>query len=135
MRVVRAELLEISLVPVPASATALVSARALRTGAAAMLRSLPAISAQAIERALAHAGRASAPQAPIMSLSDSARTAAYAGAWQQRSRATWACGQARQAEARDYSREQRQAELAQLRGAGEPQAQAPARRRLRPYGG
>jgi hypothetical protein len=136
MRLVRGELLEISLVPVPASATALVTARsfAARPSATAMLRSLPALSAAAIERALAHVGRSRAQQVPIMSLSVYARTALYAAAHQQRCRATWACGQARQAEARAYSYQQRQEDLRNLsRNAPESERRVP-RRRLRPYG-
>jgi len=135
MRVVQAELLEISLVPVPASATALVTARAFaaRPSAAVMLRALPPIPDRAITRALAHVGRCRVPHAPIMALSVYERTALYAAAHQQLSRATWACGRARNAEARAYSYEQRQADLRDLsRNATECQT---PRRRLRPYGG
>jgi HK97 family phage prohead protease len=135
MRVVRAELLELSFVPIPASATALVTARsfAARPGAAVMLRSLPVLPAAAIARALSHAGAPHAP--PLMTWSVYDRTAFYAAAHQQRSRAIWACGQARQAEERSYSYEARQAELARLRSTDEPELRTPARPRLRPYGG
>jgi HK97 family phage prohead protease len=137
MRIVRAELLEVSIVPVPADVDARVTARALasRPGGAALLQSLPALSAAAVQRALRHVGRACAPQMPIMSLSVYDRTAFYAAAHQQRSRAIWACGQARQAEQRGYSYEARQAELARLRSTDEPELRTPARPRLRPYGG
>lgn len=54
------------------------------------------------------------PQTPIMSLTVCERTRLYAEAHQQRSRAVWACGQARQAEPRAYSYPQRQAHLRDL---------------------
>jgi hypothetical protein len=77
--------------------------------------------------------RSRVPQTPIMSLSVYERTALYAAAHRQRSRATWACGQAREAEAHAFSYPQRQADLRDLsRNATECQA---SRRRLRPYGG
>lgn len=137
MRIVRAELLEVSFVPIPADTDARVTARALasRPGGAALVRLLPAIATAAVERALRHVGRACAPQVPLMSLSVYDRTAFYAAAHQQRSRATWACAQARQAEERAFSYEARQAELARLRSTDEPELWTPAKRRLRPYGG
>lgn len=138
-RLVRAELLEISFVPVPASATALVTARsfAARPSAAGILRSLPRISERAIERALACVGRVLAPQSPIGLLSDRERTQFYAEAQRQRTMTVWALEQAERARERDYSYAQRQAEMRQLRNADdlERERRAFARPRLRPYGG
>jgi len=118
VRVIRAELLELSLVSVPADTEALVTARSFssRPGGALMLRLLPAVSTDAIERALARVGRTVALQVPIMSLSVYERTRLYAEAHQQRCLAAWACGEARRAEAHAYSYEQRQADLQALRG-------------------
>jgi hypothetical protein len=135
-RLVRAELLEISFVPVPASATALVTARAFRPGAAALLRSLPAVSGHAIERAFACVGRVLAPQTPIGLLSDHERTRFYAEAARQRTMTVWALEQAERARERDYSYARRQEEMRQLRNADdiERERRAFARPRLRPYG-
>jgi|GEM_PF-4858528 len=137
MRIVRAELLEVSLVPIPADVDARVTARSLasRPGGAALLRSLPAISAAAVDRALLLVGRACTPQAPIMAQSVYERTRLYAQAHQQRSRTVWAIGRARAVEQEAYSYERRQQELAALRSTDEPDLRTPAKPRLRPYGG
>lgn len=94
VRVVQAELLELSFVAIPASVEALVTARsfAARPGAAGMLRALPHLSGAAIERALAHVDRSRFPPVPIASLSVYEQTALLAAAHQQRCRATWAAG-------------------------------------------
>jgi HK97 family phage prohead protease len=136
VRLVKAELLEVSFVPIPADSDARVTARSF----AASLRSLPAISGHAIERALAHVGRTRAPQRPIGLLSDYERTRIYAEAQRQRTMAVWALGQANQAEQRErderYSFAQRQADLAHLRSGAEDSGERQfARRRLRPYAG
>jgi HK97 family phage prohead protease len=131
-RVTRAELLEISLVAVPASPTALVMARSTP---ATLLRSLPAISDGAIERALACVGRVLAPQTPIGLLPDRQRTALYAAAARQRTMTVWALQQAERVRERDYSYARRQEEARQLRRIAESEeVRAFARPRLRPYG-
>jgi hypothetical protein len=87
-----------------------------------------------VERALRLVGRAYAPQVPIMALSVYERTSVYAQAHQQRSRAIWACGEARRAEEREYTYERRQEDLRQLRTADDG-LRTPAKPRRRPYGG
>lgn len=101
-----------------------------------MLRALPALSSESIERAMADVGRDRIPRVPLMSLPDFERTQRYAGAHVQRTMTTWAIEYAREVEQRErYGYERRQADLRQLRTADGTELQAPARRRLRPYGG
>lgn len=108
IRVLAAELLEVSLVSVPADADALVTARAFRSrpGAAAMLRALPAISTTAIEHVFASVGQVREQPRPIGLMSDVERTRLYAEEARQRTMACWAVGQANDAEAREQRRQE-----------------------------
>ncbi len=138
IKVVRAELLEVSFVPIPADVVARVTARSFtsRPGGAAMLRSLPAISGRAIERTFAHVGNTYTVPFAFLSPAEQARM------WQQRCRAGWAAHVGARAEeqarAERYGLEHRQAELRAL-GVNNPPAEIEHRRfakpRLRPYGG
>ncbi len=67
LRIVRAELLEVSFTPIPADVNSRVTARsfAARPGAAAMLRTLPTVAASAIERAVSFARVAPVPLAAL----------------------------------------------------------------------
>lgn len=117
-RILTSELLEISLVAIPADTGARITARSFsaRPGAAAMLRALPAVSSTSIARAMANVGRSSTPRVPLMSLSDFERTQRYAEAHVRRTMACWAVGFAREVEQRErYGFEQRQSDLAALR--------------------
>jgi HK97 family phage prohead protease len=138
LRLLRAELLELSVVAIPADVNARVTARSLasRPGGAAMLRSLPSISAGAIEHAFSCVGRVHAPQKPIGLLSDYERARFYAEAQRQRTLAVSALQLAERARERDYSYAQRQADLASLRRLDDVTAGREfAKPRLRPYGG
>jgi hypothetical protein len=106
IRVLTSTLLEASLVAVPADADALITTRALssRPDVARMLRSLPAISNTAMERALARIGREKR-QGPPSAQQQWAEDAA-------RCIATYSIGVAkRQEQEARYSYEQRQADL------------------------
>jgi HK97 family phage prohead protease len=133
VRILKAELLEVSFVPIPADTAARVTARsfASRPGIAALLRSLPPIPGSAVERALTHVARKHT--VPFAYLPPREQFEAD----RQRTMAAWALQQAAQAQNAAYSGEQRQTHLQRLRGAfpcdPQPQPAAP-RRRLRPYG-
>jgi hypothetical protein len=120
LRIVKAELLEVSLCAIPASVDAkVIAARSLaaRPASAALLRSMPRIADSAIERAVASVGRARAPGRPLMSYSDSARTALYAAEQRQRTMAAWALAHSGEVQERErYSFEARQADLRALSG-------------------
>ena len=115
MHITASELLEVSFCAVPVDIGAVVVARsfAARPGAAAMLRSLPAVSQRAIARALGQVDRVRAQQVPVMAMSERARTRHYAEMHRQRTMLAWSSGYARDVEQRDdYA--QRQAELRAL---------------------
>jgi HK97 family phage prohead protease len=117
MRILTAELLEISLCAVPVDTGAGVVARSFsaRPGAAAIMRAVPLIGPAAVKRALAAIGVA--PRPPIASMSPREQFEAD----RQRTMVAWAHGQAVEAERRaiddEYSLEQRQADLRRLSGA------------------
>jgi hypothetical protein len=136
VKIVRAELLEVSFVPIPADVDARVTARsfASRPGGAAMLRSLPAISGPAIERTFARVGRTYTVPLAFVS------TAEKAQMWQLRCLAGWAAHAGARAEEQARtdrcSLEQRQADLRAL-GINATEGETPtfAKPRSRPYGG
>jgi HK97 family phage prohead protease len=137
VKVVRAELLEVSLVAIPADVDARVTARsfASRPGAAAMLRALPAISRAAIERTFERVGRTYTVPLAFISTAEKARM------WQMHCRAGWAAHAGARAEDQarvdTYGLEQRQADMRALSAIDPPDLEDRtfARPRLRPYGG
>ena len=96
-----------------ADVNALIVARGHRAqrGAAAVLRSLPACSDAAIERALSQVGRAIPGQRPIGLMSPYERAALYQRASAARTMSAWALQQGERERERDLSFEQRQADL------------------------
>jgi len=117
VRVLSAELLEVSLVAVPADADALVTARSYRAGPhmAAVLRALPRLSASAIRRALDQVAYAPESQTPVGLMTPYERTAHYREAQARRTLAVSAVGFARDVERRERSGyEARQEDLARL---------------------
>ena len=130
-RVLEAELLEISLVSIPADTGATITGRsfATRPGAAAMLRLLPAVPAHAIARVLGFVGQAPLTPEGLRSPREAFEID------RRRTMAGWALSRARQTETLCY--EQRQAELRELAEVGREYGceKTPSRRRLRPYGG
>ncbi len=116
LRITSSELFEISLVAINADVNALIVARGHRAqrGAAAVLRSLPACSDAAIERALSQVGRAIPGQRPIGLMSPYERAALYQRASAARTMSAWALQQGERERERDLSFEQRQADLRRL---------------------
>jgi HK97 family phage prohead protease len=101
VRVISSELLEVSLVAVPADADARITQRSFGSGpGAAMLRALPAISQHAMQTALGQVRRQHEQPTPYHLLSPREKFEFD----RQRTMATWALGQARERE--DYARRQ-----------------------------
>jgi hypothetical protein len=115
MHITASELLEVSFCAVPVDTGAIVVARsfAVRPGAAAMLRALPAVSQRALARALGQVDRVRAQQVRPYAMSPAARTQHYAEIDRQRTMLAWSSGKAREVAQQDeYLR--RQAELRAL---------------------
>jgi hypothetical protein len=130
-RVVEAELLEVSLVSIPADARAMITARSFgtRPGVAAILRSLPAVPENAIARVLGFVRQT--PPTPVGWRSPREHFESH----QRNVLAGWALSRARQTETPSY--QQRQAELRELADVGREHSQHETqrrKRRLRPYG-
>jgi hypothetical protein len=121
VRVLKSTLLGASIVKIPADSQARITQRSFRQGTAAVMQSLPAVSASAIRRALAQVGGLQAQHKPIGLMNVYERTAFEAEQMRRRTMAVWAIGYANDVERREqFSYEQRQADLLQL---------APANRR------
>jgi HK97 family phage prohead protease len=117
VRVLSAELLEVSLVAVPADADALVTARSYRAGPrmGAVLRALPRLSASAIRRALDQVRSSPETDRPVGLMSDFERAAFYREGHARRTLAVSAVRFARDVERRERSGyEARQEDLARL---------------------
>lgn len=116
-RITGSELLEMSVVAVPADTGALVVARNFdaRPGALRLLRSLPSINRSAVDRVIERLRTPTPSAKPIGLMNDYERTQIYANEQRMRTLTTWASGQARNAEddAR-YSREALRARLEAL---------------------
>jgi hypothetical protein len=114
--VTKADLLEASIVSVPADPLAKITQRSLgRDALGRIFRSLPRVPDGAIERMLDHIRRSHAPSKPVGLMSAHERTAFYAEQARRRTMAVWAAGQASAAEAR----ERRRAEAEHLEAIGE----------------
>jgi len=109
VRITSAELLEVSLVAIPADSDALVTARSFsaRRSTLAMLRSLPTVSESARQRVL-HRLHQPPPRPPGL-MSAPERAAFYADQARQRTMAVWAAGQASAAEDRERRRQELEA--------------------------
>lgn len=121
LRVVEADLLEISLVAIPASVDAkIIAARSLaaRHTAAAMLRSLPRISERAIERALAGIGRSQGLPRPLALRQPWELVEAERQSRAQHCRTVGALQMIEREREQGFSREQRQRDLVELTPAG-----------------
>ena len=114
LRITASELLEISLVSVPADTNAGIVARGYRErrGAVAVLRALPGLSIAAINRALGQIGAARPSDVPIGLMDPYSRAAAYREAQRSRTMAAWGFAQGERE--RDHSLEQRRADLVRL---------------------
>jgi HK97 family phage prohead protease len=118
LRVLSAELLEISLVAVPADSDALITARSYRLGpnAAAMLRALPRLPPAAIRRALDQVGYSPDREVPVALMPDYARASHYREQHARRTLAVSAVRFAREVEQRERtSFDARQDDLERLR--------------------
>ncbi|MGO9038550.1 MAG: hypothetical protein ACLQKH_11240 [Steroidobacteraceae bacterium] len=117
VRVLKSTLLGASIVKLPADPMAKITMRSLYRGNGAAFRALPRIPARSIERAMARIERGQSDQrhVPIGLMSEYERTAFYREQAARRTLAVSLIGCANEAEQRD----QRRAELEQLRAIGE----------------
>lgn len=121
LRITQSELLEISFCSVPVDTGAKVVSRgfASRPGAMAMLRSLPALSSAAIQRALDHVGRPTGRARPFGLLSPQEQMAAYQRARSAHCNTVWGLQRIEGEKEQRYSCEQRRADIERLQAIGE----------------
>lgn len=114
--ITRSELLEISLVSVPADPAAVVTARAFkaRSDAAGILRALPELPRNAVARAFERIGKVDTKIPPLMALSDAERMRFYQAARSRHSLTVWGLQCAEREREKATSHAQRQADLARL---------------------